>query len=74
MLVLAALYAVLFWPAAVLAAWGWTDSNGNYVIDSGADLVISVSKSTGDINSLKYKGQEFNGWGGKNTYVFPSSF
>lgn len=67
MLILTALSALLFWPAAVAAAWGWTDSNGNYVIDSGADLIISVSKSTGDINSLNYKGQEFNGWGGKNT-------
>ncbi|KAI8713746.1 Rhamnogalacturonan endolyase [Fusarium sp. LHS14.1] len=69
MLLLTTLFAVLLWPVAVAAAWGWKDQNGNYVIDSGADLVISVSKSNGDINSLKYKGQEFNGWGGKNTHV-----
>ncbi|KAH7123295.1 Rhamnogalacturonase B, N-terminal-domain-containing protein [Dactylonectria estremocensis] len=69
MLIFTAIYALLFWPAAVAAAWGYTDTNGNYVIDSGADLIISVSKTTGDINSLKYKGQEFNGWGGKNTHV-----
>lgn len=67
MLILTTLFAVLLWPVAVAAAWGWKDQNGNYVIDSGADLIISVSKSNGDINSLKYKGQEFNGWGGKNT-------
>lgn len=66
-LVLTVVFSLLFWPTAVTAAWGWTDSKGNYVIDSGADLFISVSKPTGDINSLKYKGQDFNGWVGKNT-------
>ncbi|KAF4981531.1 hypothetical protein FZEAL_2680 [Fusarium zealandicum] len=63
------LTTLLFWPAAVMAAWGWKEQSGNYVIDSGASLVISVSKSNGDINSLKYKGQEFNGWAGMNTHV-----
>jgi rhamnogalacturonan endolyase len=67
MLMLTALYALLLWPAAVAAAWGWKDVNGNYIIDSGADLVISVSKTNGDINSLKYKGVEYNGYDGKNT-------
>ncbi|KAI9167172.1 putative rhamnogalacturonate lyase A [Paramyrothecium foliicola] len=69
MLIIAALYAVLLWPAVVVAAWGWKEVNGNYVIDSGADLVISVSKRNGDINSLNYKGQDYNGYAGKNTHV-----
>ncbi|SPO07772.1 uncharacterized protein DNG_10467 [Cephalotrichum gorgonifer] len=69
MVTLTALYAFLLRPALAFAAWGWTDTNGNYIIDSGSNLVISVSKTNGDINSIKYHGVEYNGWGGKNTHV-----
>ncbi|KAH8682255.1 rhamnogalacturonan lyase [Xylariales sp. PMI_506] len=63
------LYTLLFWPAAVRAAFGYTDDGSNYVIDSGASLVVKVSKSTGDVTSLLYNGVEYNGYDGKNTQV-----
>ncbi|KAK1706006.1 rhamnogalacturonan lyase [Colletotrichum lupini] len=69
MLFLSLLCSLFFLPAVVLAAFGWTDNGSEYVIDSGADLVIKVTKCCGDISSLNYKGVEYNGWGGKNTHV-----
>ncbi|POS72178.1 rhamnogalacturonan lyase [Diaporthe helianthi] len=55
--------------SAAFAAFGYTD-NGNYwTIDSGSNLVIQVSKTNGDITSMKYKGVEYNGYSGKNTHV-----
>jgi rhamnogalacturonan endolyase len=41
-----------------LAAFGVTDSNGRYVVDTNGGLVFTVNKSTGDIISLKYNGLE----------------
>ncbi|KAK7999953.1 hypothetical protein PG990_012553 [Apiospora arundinis] len=35
----------------------------------GADLVIKVSKCCGDIVSMRFKGVEYQGYGGKNTQV-----
>lgn len=58
MLFLSFLSAVLLWPAVALAAFGYRDDGANYVIDSGADLVIAVSKCCGDIVSMRYKGVE----------------
>lgn len=55
MLFLTVLFSLLLWPATVLAAWGYTDDGSNYVIDSGSKLVIKVSKSTGDMTSIKCK-------------------
>ncbi|KAK8074820.1 polysaccharide lyase family 4 protein [Apiospora hydei] len=69
MLLLALFYSLLVWPAAVLAGFGWSDDGANYVIDSGADLVIKVSKCCGDIVSMQFKGVEYQGYGGKNTQV-----
>ncbi|KAK0380196.1 rhamnogalacturonan lyase [Colletotrichum limetticola] len=69
MLFLSLLCSLFFLPAVVLAAFGWTDNGSEYVIDSGSDLVIKVTKCCGDISSLNYKGVEYNGWGGKNTHV-----
>jgi hypothetical protein len=63
------LFSLLWLPATVLAAFGYTDDGSNYVIDSGAALVIKVSKTNGDITSLKYNGVEYNGYDGKNTEV-----
>ena len=63
------LYSFLLWPAVVLAAFGYKDDGKNYVIDSGASLVIKVSKCCGDIVSMVYKGVEYQGYGGKNTQV-----
>lgn len=53
MLFFSFLFALLWLPAAVFAAFGYTDDGSNYVIDSGAALVIKVSKTTGDITSSK---------------------
>ncbi|KAJ1564368.1 hypothetical protein HK096_008325, partial [Nowakowskiella sp. JEL0078] len=47
---------------AVFASWGYTDTGSNYVIDTGSNLVFSVSKTNGDINSIKYYGTEYEGW------------
>ncbi|WQF87207.1 Putative Galactose-binding-like domain superfamily, galactose mutarotase-like domain superfamily [Colletotrichum destructivum] len=69
MMFLSLLWSLLFLPSVVLAAFGWTDNGSEYVIDSGADLVIKVTKCCGDISSLKFKGVEYNGWGGKNSHV-----
>lgn len=60
---------ILLRATAVLAAFGWSDDGSNYVIDSGANLVIKVSKCCGDIVSLVYKGVEYQGYDGKNTQV-----
>ncbi|ORY55495.1 rhamnogalacturonan lyase [Pseudomassariella vexata] len=69
MLLFALLYSLLLWPAVVSAAFGYTDDGTNYVIDSGASLVIKVSKCCGDIVSLAYNGVEYQGYDGKNTQV-----
>ncbi|KAL0935328.1 polysaccharide lyase family 4 protein [Colletotrichum truncatum] len=69
MLLLSFFLSFFLLPSAVFAAFGWSDSGSEYVIDSGADLVIKVTKCCGDISSLKFKGVEYNGWGGKNTHV-----
>lgn len=54
MLLFSLLFTFVWLPAAVLAAFGYTDDGSNYVIDSGAALVIKVSKTTGDITSSKH--------------------
>lgn len=52
------LLAGLISPA--LAAFGYTTSGNNYVVDAGSSnaLVFSVSRSSCDINSIKYRGVE----------------
>ncbi|GKT74488.1 polysaccharide lyase family 4 protein [Colletotrichum tofieldiae] len=69
MIFLSLLWSLVFLPSVVFAAFGWTDNGSEYVIDSGADLVIKVTKCCGDISSLNFKGVEYNGWGGKNSHV-----
>ncbi|KAJ4345747.1 uncharacterized protein N0V89_011882 [Didymosphaeria variabile] len=66
---LATLYTFLLAPAAVFAAWGYTDDGKNYVIDTNANLVVSVSKTNGDMNSIKYRGVEYSGQNGKYSHV-----
>jgi rhamnogalacturonan endolyase len=53
------LAALPFAPAA-LAAFGYTTSGNNFVVDAGSSnsLVFSVSRSSCDINSIKYRGNE----------------
>lgn len=60
---------LLLAPAAVFAAWGYTDDSKNYVIDTNANLVVKVSKTNGDMTSIKYRGVEYNGQNGKNSHV-----
>ncbi|WP_329247207.1 polysaccharide lyase family protein [Streptomyces sp. NBC_01478] len=55
--------------SASAAAFGYTDDGSNYVITTGGSLVFKVSKSTGDITSLAYKGKEYEGYGGKHSHV-----
>ncbi|MFE2418058.1 rhamnogalacturonan lyase B N-terminal domain-containing protein [Streptomyces hokutonensis] len=55
--------------SASAAAFGYTDDGSNYVITTGASLVFKVSKSTGDLTSLAYKGKEYEGYGGKHSHV-----
>ncbi|MET7571569.1 rhamnogalacturonan lyase B N-terminal domain-containing protein [Streptomyces sp. NPDC005492] len=55
--------------SASAAAFGYTDDGSNYVITTGASLVVKISKSTGDITSLTYKGKEYEGYGGKHSHV-----
>lgn len=51
------------------AGFGWTDDGANYVVDTGAQLVLKVSKSTGDLTSLVYRGTEYQGYGGMNSHI-----
>ena len=55
--------------SASAAAFGYTDDGTNYVITTGSSLVFKVSKSTGDITSLAYKGKEYEGYGGMHSHV-----
>ncbi|MGY4926767.1 rhamnogalacturonan lyase B N-terminal domain-containing protein [Streptomyces sp. 900105755] len=54
---------------AAAAGFGWSDDGSNYVVDTGAGLVLKVSKTNGDLTSLVYKGTEYQGYGGKNSHV-----
>ncbi|MFF7865252.1 rhamnogalacturonan lyase B N-terminal domain-containing protein [Streptomyces qaidamensis] len=51
------------------AGFGYTDDGSNYVVDTGAQLVFKVSKSTGDLTSLAYRGTEYQGYGGQNSHI-----
>lgn len=57
---LLSLLSLLSFASSVLAAFGYTTSGSNYVIDAGStnSLVFSVSSSSCDINSIKYRGTE----------------
>ncbi|MEU3607767.1 rhamnogalacturonan lyase B N-terminal domain-containing protein [Streptomyces sp. NPDC035033] len=55
-------------PAAA-AGFGWSDDGAHYVVATGAGLVVKVSKTTGDLTSLLYKGKEYEGYGGKHSHV-----
>ncbi|KAF3920283.1 hypothetical protein AA313_de0208878 [Arthrobotrys entomopaga] len=62
----------LAWAALVrvtFAAFGITTSGNNFVVDTGAGLVYQVSKSTGDVVSLKYNGVEYQDSAGKYTQI-----
>lgn len=52
MLILTLLWSLF--AAVALAAFGYVDNGDYYTIDSGSKLVIEVSKTNGDIQSMKY--------------------
>ncbi|GHE01281.1 rhamnogalacturonan lyase B N-terminal domain-containing protein [Streptomyces alanosinicus] len=55
--------------SAAAAGFGWSDDGSDYVVDTGAGLVLKVSKTDGDLTSLVYKGTEYQGYGGKNSHI-----
>ncbi|MEU9668269.1 rhamnogalacturonan lyase B N-terminal domain-containing protein [Streptomyces bobili] len=55
--------------SASAAAFGYSDDGKDYVVDTGASLVFKVSKTTGDLTSLAYKGKEYEGHGGRHSHV-----
>ncbi|MGW2722618.1 rhamnogalacturonan lyase B N-terminal domain-containing protein [Streptomyces sp. NPDC001492] len=55
--------------SASAAAFGYRDDGRNYVVDTGSSLVFKVSKTTGDLTSLVYRGKEYEGYGGKHSHV-----
>ncbi|KAI8931063.1 hypothetical protein NX059_012074 [Plenodomus lindquistii] len=66
---LTTLATLLLTPTVAFAAWGYTDDGKNYVIDTNANLIVKVSKTNGDMTSIKYRGVEYNGQAGKNSHV-----
>ncbi|KII94556.1 polysaccharide lyase family 4 protein [Plicaturopsis crispa FD-325 SS-3] len=44
--------------SAAYAAFGITDNDSNFVVDTGGGLVFTVNTANGDITSLKYAGYE----------------
>ena len=44
---------------SAFGAFGLSEDEGNYRVDTGAGLVFEVKKSSGDIISLNYHGIEF---------------
>lgn len=63
----------LLLPATTLAAWGYTDDGKNYVIDTNANLVVKVSKTNGDMTSIKYRGMFLEYISLRDILIFPSS-
>ncbi|KAK1976587.1 rhamnogalacturonase [Colletotrichum cereale] len=53
-------FSILSFASCALAAFGVTTSGSNFVIDAGSSnpLVFQVSKSSCDINSIRYRGYE----------------
>ncbi len=66
---LLSLSSFLLAPAVVLASWGFTDDGRNYVIDTDANLVVKVSKTNGDMTSIRYRGIEYSGQAGRYSHV-----
>lgn len=57
-------FLLLILARVAFASWGYTTTSTSYVVDTGAGLVVTVSKSNGDITSMKYNGVEYNGYDG----------
>jgi rhamnogalacturonan endolyase len=52
--------SILTFASSVLAAFGFTKSGSNYVIDAGSSnpLIFTVNGGSCDITSIKYRGVE----------------
>ncbi|KAF6798826.1 rhamnogalacturonase b [Colletotrichum sojae] len=63
-------FAVLSFTSSALAAFGVTTSGSNLIVDAGSSnaLVLSVSKSSCDINSIKFRGNELQ-YGSKGSHI-----
>ncbi|RPB05079.1 hypothetical protein L873DRAFT_1825279 [Choiromyces venosus 120613-1] len=59
MFLLSLLFALALRPLLVFAAWGYTNNGSNYGINVGSKLVFKASKTNGDINSIVYRGTEY---------------
>jgi len=60
MLIHILLAVLLTFARSASAAFGYSTSDNNYIVDAGSDnpLVFSVSRSSCDINSIKFRGHE----------------
>lgn len=45
---------VSLYATVAVATWGYTDNGDYWTIDTGASLVVEVSQTNGDIQSMKY--------------------
>lgn len=56
-----ALLATFAFSSSALAAFGITTSGNNLIVDAGSDNAfrVSVNKNSCDINSILYRGEEF---------------
>ncbi|KAK4449566.1 carbon-oxygen lyase [Podospora aff. communis PSN243] len=61
---------VSLFASGVLSAFGYTSSNGNFIIDAGSanPLIFSVSQSSCDIRSIRYRGTELQ-YGPQGTHI-----
>lgn len=58
---------LLLFARVSLAAWGYTTTTSSYVVDTGKGLVVTVSRTNGDITSMLYNDVEYNGYDGRHT-------
>ncbi|KAK0615721.1 Rhamnogalacturonase B, N-terminal-domain-containing protein [Bombardia bombarda] len=65
-----AILSLSLFVSGVFSAFGYTTSGNNFIIDAGSanTLVFSVSKSSCDINSIKYRGTELQ-YGSQGTHI-----
>ncbi|KAK4187065.1 Rhamnogalacturonase B, N-terminal-domain-containing protein [Podospora australis] len=65
-----AVFSLLSLVSGTQAAFGYTSSGGNYIIDAGSanPLVFSVSQSNCDVKSIKYRGTELQ-YGSQGTHI-----
>lgn len=55
---------------SALAAFGVTKSGSNFVVDAGSSnpFIVTISGSSCDITSIKYRGEEFQ-YSGKGSHI-----